>query len=443
MPPRRAKAESAGSKKQSDVSASTSASDVATPKSKGTRSRAKSISKTATAVAAATPKAVTTPKAAAAAAPAAPAAAAPATPKVSTPKISTPKPSTPKISTPKPSTPKPAPRRTSTSASANGEKSKTKSRVAIDGGGSGGIASKLPEWSRFPAVALTSFGLASLGYSVLGAVTNGELQARSRLQESWGEVGVLAGWRLVELAVGWFGNLDSLDVATLNLLSHGPPLYLLTTFYELSPLTAMLSFALDVASAAVPFYALRPLSAVHTRSARLPNRELAGLGLQLYTAALATAVYTVVMTLSLRFALPRALAVYFSGLPSLEPAYGASYWSLLPATVQFGAAASSFIYAPFATTGRAKDDDRIAQFDPAAASLRETVEWNFLGYTAKTKVVVGRTALAVAVTAVNTAIACRMTIYGVEVAGAVAYAAAWAVATACVGAGLAFVGGYE
>lgn len=220
-------------------------------------------------------------------------------------------------------------------------------------------------------------------------------------------------------------------------------LYLLTTFYEVSPVTALLSYALDVASAAVPFHALRPLSAVHTRTGRLPNRELAGASLQLYTATLATAVYTVAMTLALRLALPRALAVWFVGIPTLAPAYEASYLALLPAGVLFGAAASSFIYAPFATTGRAKDDDRIAQFDPAAASLRETVAWNFLGYTAKTKVVVGRTAVAVAVTALNTFLATRYTVFGVEAEGAAAYAGAWAVSTALVGAALAFAGGHE
>lgn len=26
----------------------------------------------------------------------------------------------------------------------------------------------------------------------------------------------------IELALGWYGNLDSLDVAALDLLSHGP-----------------------------------------------------------------------------------------------------------------------------------------------------------------------------------------------------------------------------
>lgn len=191
----------------------------------------------------------------------------------------------------------------------------------------------------------------------------------------------------------------------------------------------------------MPFYLLRPLSAVHTPSAKVYNRELASWGMQLYTGALSTVIYSVIVVLSLRFLLPRVMVIYFSGLPSLEPAYGASYLSVLPLTLQFGAAASLLIYAPFATTGRVAEDDRISEFDPAAATLRETVTWNFLGYTAKTRVIVRRTAVAVLVTGVNTYLACSMTIFGIEPAGATAYAAVWATAALLSGLGLAFVGG--
>lgn len=82
--------------------------------------------------------------------------------------------------------------------------------------------SKISPVLQFPFAATLSFAMASLGYSLLGELTKGELASVSRSQDTWGEVGVLAGWRLVELAIGWFGNLDSLDVATLDLLSHGP-----------------------------------------------------------------------------------------------------------------------------------------------------------------------------------------------------------------------------
>lgn len=75
---------------------------------------------------------------------------------------------------------------------------------------------------QFPLAATLSFATASLGYSLLGEFSKGELAAVSRSQDTWVEVGVLAGWRLVELGLGWFGRLDSWDVAMLDLLSHGP-----------------------------------------------------------------------------------------------------------------------------------------------------------------------------------------------------------------------------
>lgn len=56
--------------------------------------------------------------------------------------------------------------------------------------------SKLPPAAQFPLAALLSFAMASLGYSLLGEVTKGELASVSRSQDTWTEVSVLAGWRL-------------------------------------------------------------------------------------------------------------------------------------------------------------------------------------------------------------------------------------------------------
>lgn len=100
-----------------------------------------------------------------------------------------------------------------------------------------------------------------------------------------------------------------------------------------------------------------------------------------------------------------------------------------------------FIFAPFAAQGKVPEDEKLKDFDPATATLGETVYANVWGYTAKTKVVIRRTAVAVAVTAINTYLACTMTIYGISSAGATAYAAVWAFAALCTGLGLGLVGG--
>lgn len=226
-------------------------------------------------------------------------------------------------------------------------------------------------------------------------------------------------------------------------LTFDPPrqLYLLAAFYNLKPATGVSALLIDILSAAVPFLLLRPLSAVHKSSAKLPNRDLLDLVTQLYTTGLASAISSVIVVLSFRFVLPRVLVLYFAGVPSLEPAYSASYATILPVTLVFGAAASNFIFAPFATTGQAKEDAAIGEFDPAAATLGETVQWNLFGYTAKTKVGVRRTAIAALVTAVNTYLALTMTIYGVHATGAASYAAVWVSAIVFSGLGLGLVGG--
>jgi hypothetical protein len=223
-------------------------------------------------------------------------------------------------------------------------------------------------------------------------------------------------------------------------------LYLLTAFYNLSPLTALSALAVDITSAAVPFHLLRPLADVHARPSAetLPNGELlVDWTLQALTAALSTGIYTITIALSLQFILPRILVLHFTGLPSLEPAYSASYATVLPATLLFGIAASTFIFPPFVAAPPASDgsDDAVKGFDPAAATLSQTFWWNAWGYTAKTKVAIRRTIAAVAVTAINTYLACTMTIHGIESAGAAAYAGVWAVAALCTGLGLGLVGG--
>lgn len=214
----------------------------------------------------------------------------------------------------------------------------------------------------------------------------------------------------------------------------------MTAFYSLSPGTAIASLFIDILSVAVPFFLLRPLAAVHTPGSALPNRELIDPFLQTITSLLSATIYCVTIVLSLRMLLPRVLIVYFAGLPTLEPAYAASYVGMVPVALAFGVAANVLIFAPYATTGKANDDDRIGEFDPASATLRETVEWNFLGYTAKTKVVVIRTALACFVTAVNTYLACTMTIYGIQSTGAAVYAGVWVLAALASGLGLGLVG---
>ncbi|EFY98880.1 hypothetical protein MAA_06019 [Metarhizium robertsii ARSEF 23] len=299
---------------------------------------------------------------------------------------------------------------------------------------------KLPFAMQFPLILALNFALSSLGRMIISQVSNGELELLTRTQDTRGEVALVAGWRMFELAVGWFGKLDSLEAGAASILAHGPTFYLLAAFYNLTPTTALSALAVDVLSVALPFYLVRPLSSTYGSPTRA-DRDVLDIPMQLLTTILSTGIYTVTLVLSLRFLMPRILVVYFSGLPSLEPAYSASYTDVLPVTGLFGLAASTFIFAPFAKTGKAEEDAKIEQFDPVSASLGQTVCWNFWGYTAKTKVVIRRTAAAVLLSTVGTYLACTKTMYGIESTGAAAYASLWAVAALFAGVGLGLVGG--
>lgn len=208
----------------------------------------------------------------------------------------------------------------------------------------------------------------------------------------------------------------------------------------ISPAAAVGSLAVDVLAAAVPFYLLRPLSNVHSKTGKLYNREVISFVSQLPVSILSVAIYTVTVALSLRFVLARVFVLSFTGIPSAALAYSANHFTVLPATALIGVAASAFLFPTFATTGKTKDDDKVRQFDPVDASLKQTLAWNVWGYTTKTKVLIRRAALATLATAVGTYISASVTVHGVQAHGAVSYAAVWAAATLITSVGLGLVG---
>lgn len=214
-------------------------------------------------------------------------------------------------------------------------------------------------------------------------------------------------------------------------------LYLLATFYPVAPTTAAASLSIDVVSTLIPFMLLRPLSKAHAGDKAVPNREiLTDLPIYGFTVGLAASIYSVVVVLSMRLYLPRVFAVYYEGLPSLVPAYEASYQTVIPVMILFGLAARTFIFTPFAATGKSAADRSIDSFDPSTASLAHTFWYNVCGFTSKTKVVAYRTLVAAAVTGMNTFLQTSMTIAGVEQTGSLEYAAVWSAAAALTGLAL-------
>ncbi len=61
---------------------------------------------------------------------------------------------------------------------------------------------------RFPLVIILSFVLSSVLFSIIAEVTAGDLAGISKHTESWVEITGLLGWKVVQLAISWFGGFD-------------------------------------------------------------------------------------------------------------------------------------------------------------------------------------------------------------------------------------------
>ncbi|KAI0118785.1 hypothetical protein GGR51DRAFT_497628 [Nemania sp. FL0031] len=302
--------------------------------------------------------------------------------------------------------------------------------------------SKLPKAVQFPLVAILSLAISELGYSLSWPYTQGVLATHARLLGTWEEVGAIMGWRLFELALGWFGDYDGYDITALNLLSQGPPLYLLFAHYNTPPRALLIIVAIETLATYIPFRLLRPLSRVHADPTTVPNADiLTDTPIALITTLLAGAIYSVTLLFAYATYLPTYLVMHFANLPSLVRAHDSSYVGLLPVTLALGFAARTFIFTPAEATGRTQADAKNEAFNPATASLGETVRWNFFGWSSQTKVAMQRTALGMLVTGVNTFLRTRLTVVGVETAGAAAWSSVWVFAAAATGLALSVVGG--
>jgi hypothetical protein len=213
-------------------------------------------------------------------------------------------------------------------------------------------------------------------------------------------------------------------------------LYLLNTFYQLRTSTVTTSLLLDIISNYIPFRLLRPLSRAHAGK-QVPNTDIVSdFSVQAFTTLLAGSIYSVVIYSSYATYLPVYLATYYTGLPSLTAVYTSSPISLLPLCILLGIATKSFIFTPAAAIAAEKK----TAFVPSKATLGETFWWNLWGFDSKTKMVIKRTAVLVLVSGGNTFVQTWVTLEGVEVLGAVAYAVVWAVAGAVAGGALGVVG---
>jgi hypothetical protein len=203
------------------------------------------------------------------------------------------------------------------------------------------------------------------------------------------------------------------------------------------------SLSIDVLTASMPLRLLRPLSPSHTANpptSALASRAITNdLPIRTFTGLLATAIYGMVLYTSFATILPSTLATRFDGLHDLSFMYETGFLPICALMLPLGFAACDFIFTP-ATAARVPAADSKKPFNPVTATLKETFMHNVWDYSARSKIVIQRTAMLVVVCGFNTWLQTFLTIAGVESGGAAIWATIWSTAAAFVGAALWWVG---
>ncbi|KAK5149078.1 hypothetical protein BJ546DRAFT_1063646 [Cryomyces antarcticus] len=306
-------------------------------------------------------------------------------------------------------------------------------------------ASKLPAVLRFPLLAILSLSASYLCTSLAAGITGYELASVSRsLNEPW-QIGAVLGWKVFELAVGWFARYDYQDVAALMTLSHLPFHYLLATCYGVSYTTSTIALAIDVLSNVIPFALLCPRSPVHNANApkaAVPNRAVIhNYGVTASSALLGAAVYAVTVYAAYYSYLPVYLIVHFDGLRSLARVHDATVTTLLLPFLPLGWAASHFLFSASAGASHKNlRDIRREAFNPATATLGETVAHNLWGHSKRSKVLINRTVTLVLFSAANIWFRTFVTVEGTDAPGAAGWASVWAVAATLTGVAYEWLG---
>ncbi|KAL8885350.1 MAG: hypothetical protein Q9215_006788 [Flavoplaca cf. flavocitrina] len=307
--------------------------------------------------------------------------------------------------------------------------------------------SKLPGLLRFPILVLSSMIASSAMYSLVSQLGTGDLAGVNKRRDEWWEIAAVLGWKATELGLGWWGEYDGWDLASLTMLSHMPYLYLLTTFYAVRPTTLWIGLLVDVLSTYLPFSLLRDSSPIHRSEpskGEVANRSILNdLNIMIYTSFLAAAVYGVVIYGSFRTWLPGFLIVHFEGLKDLSGAYEAALPGVTVGFLVSGYAAQSFLFRPALGAKPDAHDMQMAEFDAETATLGQTVWYNIWGYSKRSRTLIKRTAILVLVSVMQTGLRTYITIEGVEPVGAAGWAAMWAAAATLVGTVLWWVGDVE
>lgn len=242
-------------------------------------------------------------------------------------------------------------------------------------------------------------------------------------------------------------------MALFTLVSSFPLVYFLWTFYAVGLVPLVLTLALNTAANVTGF-----------AYSRLDNNDFSALtgsgqDLVLWTSTrlLSAALYAVPMLLSLGTWLPVHLATYWNDLETLAPARSANILGFAPVFFLLGHCTVGLILNPIVQhkiqVQASAPKSEFQDFDPAAASLQETVEYNLDGLFIWRHVrpsvwfLVKRTAVLALWTTANAAFTACATVDGCDTTsswwlqGPTLWGTVWGTGAVAGGLGMGWVGG--
>ncbi|KAJ4361033.1 uncharacterized protein N0V89_001602 [Didymosphaeria variabile] len=264
----------------------------------------------------------------------------------------------------------------------------------------------------------------------LGAVS--KVPRPGQEQEGFGELidpVIRLGTKIALIAVAWGMKYDYFDIGALTAVINIPFAFLLTTFYNISLLTAFAHIAIEVIAIVVPTYLLRPIADVNNPAVPLRNRYLLNsFQVSWSNTALAVGVYATVLYSSLQTNWLTLFLINHFDLPSVELAHDVQAATFVPKLLIAGYATKAFLLDPAIgaqpDTGAATP---VGDFEPATATLPQTLKHNFWFFGRRTRTLIQRTAVLSIFLLANTVLK-GATLEGSEVIGSAGYASVWIVA---------------
>jgi hypothetical protein len=156
------------------------------------------------------------------------------------------------------------------------------------------------------------------------------------------------------------------------------------------------------------------------------------------TAALGATVYSVVCSLALNLGFTSFMVSHFD-LPSLEAAHTATVQSLVLYMLPIGFAVQSFLFTQSLGAQTNLGDAVRSTFNPATATLGQTVKHNVWGWSKRTKVLIKQTVILMVLTG-SVTVRMSWTNEGTDIIGASAYAGIWVLAGLVSGVMFGWVG---